>query len=132
MSEIVKNSPHISGYLDWFQKEFEHTRTDGGQDILTLPYQDWFGDYFQVYVQRMEDGDLLLSDNGYFAYELDLYGMTDAERKKFKKLLNDCELEIENGEIAERVAPSVLADKLQKWVRAFMWFNGMLIAMRGF
>lgn len=97
----------VGSYLEWIRSGVRADVLDGDVTELTTPFLDRHNDHLQIYVERQEAGDFLLTDDGYVMSELRSSGVERHGRRREELIagvlgghgvtLKDKELQITTG-----------------------------------
>ena len=115
-------------YADWLGREIIVYENKVEPHELILPCQDWYGDCFQVYVRKLEDGRYRMSDDGYFVSMLRLHGLDKPEYEgRFARIWRSFDMRFEGDAVTATVTKETFVEELHRWVQGFLMFNGVLI-----
>jgi hypothetical protein len=64
----------MNEYIDWLQSKSILRQVDTNWIEITTPYLDRHNDYLQIYVRKLDNGEYLLTDDGYILDDLKLSG----------------------------------------------------------
>lgn len=85
LSKKLKNQ-----YIDWITKEYQYSNVDSNIIRIDTPFLDNDFDNIVIYVEKLKNGKILLTDDGYTLSNLDSIGFSISNRsRKRKTILND-------------------------------------------
>lgn len=82
---------HITNYLNWLKKNMIQTQIDEVTDEITTPFLDRHNDFTQIYIKKLGNDQVKISDNGYIVDDLRMCGVSLTGEKRnriFHQILN--------------------------------------------
>lgn len=123
----------VNNYIDFFKEKFVIEELDGADEIIT-PFTDNLNDFISVYIERENDGTLILTDDGNTIEELELLGLKwDTETRKM--ILNSIlmnygvKLDKENR-IFIRSSEADFSVKKHSFIQAILKVNDLLFTKK--
>lgn len=82
---------HITNYLNWLRDNMTQTKIDASTIEITTPFLDRHNDYTQIYIKKLENNQVCISDKGYIVDDLKMGGVSLKGGKRnliFHQILN--------------------------------------------
>lgn len=67
---------HITNYLNWLKTNMTQTQIDDATVEITTPFLDRHNDYTQIYIKKLENNLVRISDQGYIVDDLEMCGVS--------------------------------------------------------
>jgi hypothetical protein len=121
----------VNEYLEWLRRNISVTQM-GEVCEITTPFLDRHNDHLQIYV-RQENGQYVLSDDGYILADLEMSGMEfDTERRRhiLSTILRSFGVIREGDELQVRAQGQDLARRKHNLIQAMLAINDMFVMSR--
>lgn len=118
----------IDSYVDWLRQGLS-VQGVGEACELTSPFLDRHNDHLQVYARR-ENGNIVLSDDGYILSDLRTGGLeVDTPKRKMvlDSVLNGLGVRVENNQLMVEASDKNLGQRLHSLVQAMLAVNDMFV-----
>jgi len=123
---IAETNQLLENYLSWLKDTTTLRQVEEWVEITT-PYLDRHNDYLQIYIKR-QNGDYLLSDDGYILGDLERSGCKLDTPKRLALLtmtLNGFGVQLANGELTIRASQDNFAQKKHNLIQAMLAINDL-------
>lgn len=119
-------------YFDWLMKEYSFTDLDKDVVEISIPFLDNDFDYITMYAEFLQDGKILLTDDGWTLDNLQSHGITFTERTKSKKatlrtITSSLGIEIKNKELFIKTDLDKFPIAKQRLLQAIIQVNDMIV-----
>jgi len=78
----------INEYIKWLEKNFEYDLIEGNTYKLSTPFLDVHNDHIDIYIKKINEDKIIISDDGYFLRDLKMLGV-DINTPKRKTILEN-------------------------------------------
>lgn len=121
----------IDNYAEWLRHEITFKKT-GEYYEITTPFLNSANDYLQFYVKQ-EDNEILFSDDGDIAHDLELNGLslTSARKKLLKQLVSSYGVQLDGRELVAKGPISMFPQKKHMFVQAMLSVDDMFMTSKG-
>lgn len=118
MEKIANN------YFDWLKNSMK-TRFIGKNLAVSTPFLDSHNDGIDIYLIPNEDGTITITDDGYYASDIDLFNILDKpeNREKLQLYLNAYNIKLENGELTTTFEPKRANIAIHFYILGIMHIN---------
>lgn len=123
---ISETNQLLENYLSWLKDTTTLRQVEEWVEITT-PYLDRHNDYLQIYIRR-QNGDYLLTDDGYILGDLERSGCKLDTPKRHALLtmtLNGFGVQLANGELTIRASQDNFAQKKNNLIQAMLAINDL-------
>lgn len=119
----------VDTYIKWLSERITVKSTEGLCEITT-PFLDRHNDHLQIFVRRMNDSSLVLTDDGYTIKDLELSGCelnTEKRINMLSSVLNGFGITLENKELTVKANSSNFPQKKHNLLQAIMATNDLFV-----
>ncbi|MEI7857823.1 MAG: DUF1829 domain-containing protein [Methanomicrobiales archaeon] len=123
---IAETNQLLENYISWLKDTTTLRQVEEWVEITT-PYLDRHNDYLQIYIKR-QNGDYLLSDDGYILGDLERSGCKLDTPKRLALMtmtLNGFGVQLANGELIIRASQDNFAQKKHNLIQAMLAINDL-------
>lgn len=118
--EIIEQK--MDEYFNWLKQRYSYKKLDGSTEITT-PFKNHLNDYIRIYVDIINNNELLLSDDGLTLNELKMLGIdinTKARQKLISSIMNQFNLTLDNDEIISYVQNDTFAQSKHNLIQGIL------------
>ncbi|PNZ71133.1 DUF1828 domain-containing protein [Staphylococcus croceilyticus] len=118
--EIIEQK--MDEYFNWLKQRYSYKKLDGSTEITT-PFKNHLNDYIRIYVDIINNNELLLSDDGLTLNELKMFGIdinTKARQKLISSIMNQFNLTLDDDEIISYVQNDTFAQSKHNLIQGIL------------
>nr|WP_279390528.1 MULTISPECIES: DUF1828 domain-containing protein [unclassified Staphylococcus] len=109
-------------YFSWLKQRYSYKKLDGSTEITT-PFKNHLNDYIRIYVDILNNNELLLSDDGLTLNELKMSGIdinTKTRKKLISSIMNQFNLTLDDDEIISYVQNDTFAQSKHNLIQGIL------------
>ncbi|MCJ1656886.1 DUF1828 domain-containing protein [Staphylococcus sp. NRL 16/872] len=118
--EIIEQK--MDEYFSWLKQRYSYKKLDGSTEITT-PFKNHLNDYIRIYVDILNNNELLLSDDGLTLNELKMSGIdinTKTRKKLISSIMNQFNLTLDDDEIISYVQNDTFAQSKHNLIQGIL------------
>lgn len=123
----------LDGYANWLRNEITVANFGEFQE-LTTPYLDRHNDYLQIYVKAEENGNIIITDDGYIIGNLNMSGIKftkNSQRKhRLDSLISNYGLQLNGDDIVANCTIKNFAKTKHMMLQAMLLIDDIFITNR--
>jgi hypothetical protein len=128
-SEVLPFASEIGNYVSWLNEELRVEEL-GTSCVISTPFLDRHNDEIEVYVEKRDDGQLFLTDDGYTLSDLRHCGVeldTAKREAHLDKILNGFGVRLSGDELHVHTSAKDFPQRKHNLIQAILTINDMFV-----